>query len=211
MNRNPGERTGRNLGAPVALILGFPVVSVGWGILKVLFGPGRWRPKLIALSIFGNMLFVFVVILGYYVSEAYPPSPEEEAALVGPDFVPCVNAPLDFVEARRESELARALPNVIYAAFDGNIRATFEFVDGTMKTLKEVGLSDKYGRPWMTVNLDNEKLVYTRYRDEEGAVAGDVTLVDEDGDGIPDVMVNWDSQTRFKREEELKWRRTHPE
>ncbi len=206
MDKIPGQRARRNLSAAVALIMAFPAVAMGWGILKVLFGPGRWGPKLITLSIFGNVLFVFVLILGYYVSEADRGSAEEEAALLGPDFVPCLDAPLHFVEARPESELGSMSLHHVYLSFRGIIRANFEFVDGEMDTLKKVQVSDKYGRlDWISARLEDGKLYYTRYHGDKGA-EGDVTLIDEDGDGIPDVMIDWNLRARFEREQELTWR-----
>lgn len=206
MDRIPSQRVRRNLSAAVALILAFPAVAMGWGILKVLFGPGRWAPRLVALSIFGNVLFVLVVILGYYVSEACPPSPEEELGLLGPDYVQGLDAPLHFVKATPESAMGSVSPHSIYVSFHGIIRARFEFADGAMDTLKEVQLSDKYGRPWINACLGDGKLYYTQYYDEKGTADGDVTLIDEDGDGIPDVMIDWNLMARFEREQELTWR-----
>ena len=204
MDRIPGQRRPRNLGAAVALVLAFPAVAMGWGGLKLLFGPGRWRSKLVALSIFGNVLFVFVMVLGYYVSQASPRSPEEEVSLLGAEFIPCVNAPLHFVEAHPQSEMGRALENSVYVSFNGIIRARFEFTDGVMDTLKEVQLSDNYGRPWIRAPLETGKLFYTRYYGEKSTTDGDVTLVDEDGDGIPDVMIDWELPATFERED-IKW------
>jgi len=206
MDRIPGQRTRRKLGAAIALILAFPAVAMGWGILKVLFGPGRWGSKLIALSIFGNVLFVFVMVLGYYVSQASPRSPEEEVSLLGTEFIPCANAPLHFVEAHPQSELRSALEHSVYASFHGIIRARFEFTDGVMDTLKEVQLYDHDGRPWIRAPLETGKLFYTRYHNEKSSTEGDVTLIDEDGDGIPDVMIDWHQEARFEREQELTWR-----
>lgn len=207
MDKSSGQRTGPNLGALVALILGFPVVAMGWGFLKVLFARGRWAHKLIALSICGNVLFVVVLILAYFVgSKADRGSAEEEAALLGPDFVPCLDAPLHFVKARPESELGSVSLHHVYLSFRGIIRANFEFVDGEMDTLKKVQVSDKYGRlDWISARLEDGKLYYTRYHGDKGA-EGDVTLIDEDGDGIPDVMIDWNLRARFEREQELTWR-----
>lgn len=206
MDKISGQRARRNLGAAVALILAFPAVAMSWGILKVLFGPGRWGPKLITLSIFGNVLFAFVLILAYYVSEASPPSPEQEVGLLGTDFVPCVNAPLQFVKATPESAMGSVSPHSVYLSFHGIIRATFEFADGAMDTLKEVQLSDKYGRPWISAPLEAGKLSYTRYGDDKSTTDGDVTFLDEDRDGIPDAMIDWQQEARFEREQELTWR-----
>ncbi len=205
MDKSPGQRTRRNLITLVAVSFVSPLVAMVWGFLKG-FGPGRWGPKLIALSIFGNVLFVLVLILGYYVSEASPPSPEEEAGLLGPDFVPCLDAPLHFVKATPESAMGSVSPHCIYVSFHGIVRARFEFADGAMDTLKEVQLTDKYGRPWINARLGDGKLHYTRYYDEKGTADGDVTLIDEDGDGIPDVMIDWQQEARFEREQDLTWR-----
>ncbi len=204
MDRIPGQRRRRNLGAAVALVLAFPAIAMGWGGLKVLFGPGRWRSKLIALSIFGNVLFVFVMVLGYYVSQASPRSPEEEVALLGTQFIPCVNAPLHFVEAHPQSELRSALEHSVYVSFNGSIRTRFDFTDGVMDTLKEVQLFDKYGRPWISAPLEAGKLSFTRYYDEKSTTDGDVTLVDEDRDGMPDVLIDWEIPARYERDD-IKW------
>ncbi len=71
---------------------------------------------------------------------------------------------------------------------------------------KEVTMTDKYGRPWIDATLDNGRLIYSRYTDEQEADP-EVSLMDLDADGIPDVMVNWALEVKFEREGELTWRR----
>ena len=35
-------------------------------------------------------------------------------------------------------------------------------------------------------------------------------MVDEDGDGIPDLMIDWTTGMRFRPEQELQWREIVP-
>lgn len=194
------------LSAGTALFLALPTVAIVWASIRVVLGPGRWRVKLGALSVMLNLLFLFVVVLGYYVSEASPSTPEDEVALLGAEFAACRDAPLHFVIATPQTELAAAVEHSIYVAFDGIIRARFQFEGGSMDKLTEVHISDKHGRPWIRAPLEVGKLSYTRYRDEKSGIGSDVTLLDEDRDGIPDAMIDWQIPARFERNE-IKWHR----
>jgi hypothetical protein len=170
----------------------------------MVFGPGRWLHKGLACSICGNLLFLFLVTLGYYLDVA------EHTELVAPDCARRAEGVLYFCEAPFESELARIAPNTIYVVSDGVHRAGFEFVSEDMSVLKEIAVMDTQGRPWINARLDDGTLIYNRYADD-AAIDPVTTWIDKDGDGIPNAMVNWKLEARFEPKQKLTWRRTKRE
>jgi len=157
------------------------------------------------LSVLGNILFVLVLILGYLESNK-PTAGEfgEDVIPLTPDLVQRAQGPLYFGEAAAHSELAEMLPNAIYVVSDRTVRARFEFVDQKMSEVSELTVFDKYGRPWINADLDEGKMIYSRYTGEYQSDVP-VSLLDDDGDGIPDVMVDWNSKTSFVPLQEFSW------
>jgi|GEM_PF-3773290 len=172
-----------------------------------LLGHGRRTATLLALSICGNLALGIVLILRHYEQESPKQTDRaDDCARLGPEFIPWAYSALQWCEARPESRLAQLLPNTVYLAFDGTALARVEFVDEDMNVVREITMSDRHGRPWVDVNLQDETLIYSRYTGQ-WETDPQVSLRDEDGDGIPDVMVNWELKRSFKRSEELKWAR----
>lgn len=174
-----------------------PLFGACWAVI---FGPGRWLHKVLACSVCGNLLFLFVLILAYYLDIT------EHAELVAPDCARRAESVLYFCEAPFESELARIAPNTIYVVSDGVHRARFEFVSEDMSVLKEIAIMDDHGRPWISASLEKGSLIYNRYPDNV-KTDSEVSLIDKDGDGIPDLMVNWELEASFEPEQNLTWRR----
>ena len=199
------QRRGRRIARWAAMAWLVPVFAVCWAGIKVLTTPGRWKEKILAVSICGNVLFVVALIMGFYFEEEdQRVDGEGVEIIVAPDLVRRPQAPLYFCEARSDSELAEIIPNATYVASEGMIRARFEFVDEEMDTLREVTLFDRYGRPWIDASLEDGKVVYSRYLD--GACADPpVSLLDEDADGVPDKMIDWQSHLSFQAAQELEW------
>lgn len=166
----------------------------------MVFGPGRWAHKALACSICGNLLFVSLVTLGYYLDVA------EHTELVAPDCARRAEGVLYFCEAPFESELARIAPNTIYVVSDGVHRAGFEFVSEDMGVLKGIAVMDTQGRPWISASLKEGSLIYNRYPDNV-KTHSEVSLIDKDRDGVPDLMVNWELEVSFEPEQNLTWRR----
>ncbi|MCP4591168.1 MAG: hypothetical protein GY842_10510 [bacterium] len=182
-----------------------PLPGMCWVGLRVLFCRGRWLHKFLVLSVCGNLVFAMGLFLAF-TEEDNPQGfyPSQEGTLAGFEFIRCSEGPLWFCRTSEGSELDQALPNTVYVAFAGLIRARFEFVDEKMNALREVTVSDQFGRPWVDVNLTDQNLIYSRYTAEQ-QTDPEVSLRDKDGDGIPDMMVNWQSQESFERKEELEW------
>lgn len=167
----------------------------------MVFGPGRWLQKVLACSICGNLVFFFLLSLGYYLDVT------EHAELVAPDCARRDEGVLYFCEAPFESELARIVPNTIYVVSDGVHRAGFELVSEDLSVLKEIAVMDAQGRPWINASLEDGNLIYNRYADD--TETDPVTSwIDKDGDGIPNEMINWKLEARFEPKQELTWRRT---
>lgn len=168
----------------------------------MLFGTGRRVSMVLACSICGNLLFLFLLILGYYSEVA------DHTELVAPDCGRCDGGVLCFCAALSGSELARMTPNTIYVASDGVHRARFEFLSGNTDVLKEIGIMDNLGRPWINVSLEDGTLIYNRYADD-AETDPVISLIDKDRDGIPDAMIDWELETRFDPRQELTWRPTN--
>lgn len=169
----------------------------------MIFGPGRWLHKLFACSIFGNLLFIFLLILVYNITLL------ESKALVAPDCVRSDGSPLLLCKAPIESELVRISPNTIYVAFDGVHRAVFEFASEDMDALKEITITDNHGRPWISASLEDGRMIYNQYLDNE-KTDPEMSLIDKDGDGFPDSMVNWEQGVRYEPDRSLTWHRIDP-
>jgi len=135
------------------------------------------------------------------------PVPFQEADSLGSEFVPCADTPLQFITARPHSTLALGLPNSIYVSLDGTIRARFEFADEGMHLLTKIHVSDRFGRPWIGVSVNGGEISHTRFLDDRPTSEAEVTLADHNADGTPDSMVDWTSNERFKRVEEIVWQR----
>ena len=201
-----GHRKHRSL-IPLILVSWFsPLIAIEWGFLRLMRFAG-WKRALIILSAFGNLLFASVLVIGYLES-ANPCNPIEcnVGEPVASDCIQRCRGPLRFCEHPPESDLSSALPNSIYVASTGTIRARFQFADEELISITDVMLCDGFGRPWIEVNIEDGSMIYSRYADD---VAADptVSLRDKDGDGIPDIMINWELTTSFERDQNLSWRR----
>lgn len=194
----------------VALAWLSPVLAVVWGALRALRQPGRRKDKVFALSVFGNLLFVIVLLLGYlasrYDDQVQHTEGDDAQIVVSPDLVRRARGPLELCEALPGSERAVTYPNAIYTASLGLIRARFEFADEQMAVLREVTIADKLGRPWIDASLDDGKVIWHRYAYEHD-LESEISLMDENGDGVPDVMINWKTRETYKPEHEVSWQR----
>ena len=96
------------------------------------------------------------------------------------------------------------IPNCVYVASEGIIRARFEFTDETLSSLRKVLLADKHGRPWMVGDLDDQTFIYSQYKNETDTDP-EVSFRDTDGDGVPDVKADWVRGQNFERLEDIEW------
>lgn len=159
----------------------------------------RWKSTLIALSVCGNLLSLFVVLLATY-------SMKREQAKLAPGFVLHSSGPLRFCRAPTDSELARILPNTIYVSSGGVIRARFEFGDSELTVLTTTTVMDEYGRPWIDASVNDGTFMYNQFVDDEQEDPV-FSLRDRNGNGIPDIKVNWNLGQSFEAEGDLAWRR----
>lgn len=205
MDDNSERRPGSIIAKLAAMSFVSPVVAIAWSAVRLLESR-RWGRKLIALSVLGNVLFVGVLIIGYY--ESINPDPNgriETGELVAPECIQRSQGPLLLCVSPPESELTEHVPNAIYVAFEGLHRARFEFTDESMRVLRETTLCDKYGRPWIDANLEDGTVIISRYTDAE-QIDPAVSLMDRDGDGVPDRMVDWVRGEGFERVHDIAWR-----
>lgn len=175
-----------------------------WAAFAPLFRARGWRFTLTAVSVAGNILFLVVVILAYTVSlgpSAKKECPSGPNDVLPPGFVCKEQGPLYFAEMSPEELAYSVLPRTIDVFLRGCIVASFEFAKG-VDTLSGAELYDANCRP--RVDLDpatgaTSYSVYDGYTDPEYSVR------DKDGDGIPDLKIDWTSNTSFRRTEPIEW------
>ena len=186
-----------------------PVTALGWGAVRAIRQPGRIKEKVLVFSLCGNVLFGLVLLLGYlesrYDETVGPSNPGNARIVVPPSLVHRPQGPLEFCEATPQSVAADLLPNTIYAASSEVVRASFEFEDDQLEVLREITICDEFGRPWIDANLVDGKVIWHRYAGER-ELESDISLRDEDGDGVPDVMINWTTRQTYRPARETEWR-----
>lgn len=159
----------------------------------------RWKSTLIALSVCGNILSLFVVVLASY-------SVTRDQAKLTPGFILHSPGPLMFCRVPADSELERILPNSIYVSFGGLIRARFEFGDNELTVLTSTSVMDQSGRPWIEADIKDGNFIYNQFQDDE-QVDPVFSLRDRNGDGIPDIKVDWNLGQSYEAEGAFAWRR----
>ena len=206
MNDRTDHSRRRTLRRLIVATFFLPNIGILW-LGRVLLTRRNWRKKLIGMSICGNLLFVAALVVGYLEERAEQDSGYiREGTILATDCVACQQGRLAFCKAPPESDLGSALPNSWYVASDGLHRASFAFSEDDPTTLKEVSVFDRLGRTWITANLQNGTLHYERFTADSQTIPPTGWL-DKDGDGIPEIMVNWELGQSFERENRLTWRR----
>lgn len=162
------------------------------------------RHWLLAFSLCVNVLFVILMILAVTIDSPF----DDESAgqgriLVRPTIVHRPQGPLYFGQPAANSELAEIDEHVIYVAGEEAIWAKFTFTDESLERLTEITVYNKCGRPWVIFDLEDNTMIYERYTD---GCKPKISLKDEDRDGIPDSMIDWDSKIRYEVDQELTWR-----
>lgn len=183
-----------------------PPIALGVAMIRLCRQVG-WRIWLAILSGAINAVFILAVILVLLESpeDALDRSCCSEIQEVPPDgFVCLAPGPLVFCEPAPLSTLSVIIPNCVYVVSDGIIRARFEFTDETLSSLREVLLADEHGRPWLQGDLDDHSFIYSQYKNEADTDA-EVSLRDTDGDGVPDVKVDWLLGRSFERLKDIEW------
>ena len=186
-----------------------PVTALGWGAVRAIRQPGRTIEKVLAFSLCGNVLFGLVLLLGYlesrYDERTAPAVSGNARIVVPPNLVLRPQGPLEFCEAIPQSVAADHFSNTIYAATSEVVRARFEFEDDQLEVLREITICNEFGRPWIDANLVDGTVNWHRYAGER-ELEYDISLRDEDGDGVPDVMINWTTRQTFRPTRETEWR-----
>ncbi len=212
MNARSDRRTFLGIAKLVGLAFFSPLIASCYGVGKVVLGQQGAKRRLFVLSVSANLLFglflLLVFIVGYtdeHEGEGEQLKGEVAGRLVAAHCSQRPQGPLVFCEAVSGSELARLAPNTIYVASEGLIRARFEFDSQDLEALTEVSISDRHGRLWIDVDLVDGTMIYSRYTDDL-RIEPNMGMMDRDGDGIPDTMMNWDTETRFEPVREFVWR-----
>ena len=158
---------------------------------------------LLVTSLAGNgaLLLLLILLLATRPIDAVI----EGRVLIDPDFVGRAQGPLYFARAAPGSELSRIWPDNIYLIERGSTRAVFQFENGGGKPCTEITIHDRFGRQWVSVDLDDNAMIYEHYADDS-KTGPDFSLRETDGDGIPDTMVNWEQKRGFEVDQKLTWR-----
>jgi len=127
-----------------------------------------------------------------------------ECDRLGPEFVQFEEESFTFCCAYPGSDLARKLPDDLYLVRNGTTWVTLRQTEDDRRTLYEVTIADAQGRPWITANLQDGSFYYNWYRDA-AARDPELSISDDDGDGIPDKMVNWCEQRGYSRTGGVQW------
>lgn len=179
-----------------------PQLAMWMGFMRILRGRG-WRFALVTLSVLGNLLFIFVLILAFVIgrqSEAGD-CPDTAQGTFPSDMRCRPPGPLYFAEFSPGIIPDSVLPPAIYVVTDGCILAGFDF-DEERETVKASQLYDNTCRSRVDLTLATGALIYTNYG--KGFEA-EYSLRDEDGDGVPDRKVDWTTNESFIRSHPPDW------
>lgn len=159
----------------------------------------------IGLTLLG---IAFLIGLGIFVFlRPKPPEVQWSSAVSIPidEVVEVKDGPLTFRRAVTESELDRFMPNTIYA-FEGSlVRARFEYDTPALTRITHITVYDRQGRPWISANLDDSSVFIEKYRSEHDVDSSE-SLLDRDGDGVPDKRVDYCTLTAYERSGAISWR-----
>ncbi len=187
-----------------------PPLAILWAGFKCLFGPATLKNKILAISICGNILFASLMIWAYVLTLTESSlAPEEIDMGQGIKLAKDTGVPLAFYVAPEASELGQIVSHAIYLGLHGTIRAWVKFANEDMAVLKTISICDARGRPWMSANLDDGSLIYYRYADSTSSNHV-VSLLDRDGDGIPEEMMDWEQNVKYELAREPEWVRSAP-
>jgi len=117
-----------------------------------------------------------------------------------PDGFVHVPGDMGFVTWAPESEMNEVEPDTLYAVVNGHIVGRFQFESPDYRLLRSSALSDVQHRPW--IFLDHENGSYTVNVYPESAASTSTTptstLMDTNGNGIPDRKEEWSDGPRGK-------------
>ena len=153
----------------------------------------------------GILLWLLILVWASRGTDAFM----EGRALIDRDVVLRAQGPLYFGQAAEGSELAEAMPNVIYVVESGLTLAEIEFADASLTPCTQITIYDRLGRPCVSLDLDDGSMIHQSYGDDSQTTP-QIGVRDTDGDGIPDTMVNWELKKGFEVDQELTWRPLPP-
>jgi hypothetical protein len=169
-----------------------------------LFRRRGWRFSLVTVSVAGNVLFVAVVVAAYLVS--HEPSGEKECPGIAknalpPGFVCKEQGSLSFAEMSSREAAASVFGRTVFVASGGCIVAAFEF-DKSGGNVSTANIYDAACRPRLEMDVATGATSYSVY---DGSAEPEYSVRDKNGDGIPDVKIEWTSNTSFRRSEPIEW------
>jgi hypothetical protein len=158
---------------------------------------------LTTVSVAGNLLFLAVVIIAYIVLHEPPGEdgcPASAKGALPAGFVCKEQGPLYFAEMSSRQAAASLFGRTVFVASGGCIVAAFEF-DKSGGNVSTAQIYDAACRPRLEMDLATGATSYTVF---DGYTA-EYGVRDKDGDGIPDIKIEWTSNTSFRRSEPIEW------
>ncbi|HUW83887.1 MAG TPA: hypothetical protein VMZ31_13950 [Phycisphaerae bacterium] len=188
-------------------------VGVAAWIVGLVFGRGRWKTALVAISVLFNVVVVVAVA-----SARAEDARRMDHIWYGPDRTPrmalklalnLVNfPPLSLLQPEPSVGATQPQPDVVYVASnsDGEILMDFVLAGDGCDEVRRSRIYDQHGRCWVSADPDTGHVTYRQYAAESVGDSARACLTDTDGDGVPDLMVEMATQAKYRRANELIWR-----
>ncbi len=216
--RQASERT---ILKPAVATLLFPFRAVLWAAHQVC-KQGRWKKALVGGSVLFNVLFIALVTIGMVVvktDERRIMRRVRQGSERGPSLgsilglVPYNFPPLSFLRRTPIIGFGETSCDSPYVASNstGKVLGNFVVDDDQGDRIIIIDIYDQYERCWVSADLRRGSMTIMQYADDSFESFAPVWLLDRDGDGVPDMMFNQDTGTKYERANELVWRQVDEE
>jgi hypothetical protein len=182
----------------------FSAPTVLWVALLDVCRRGGWRSSLLVISLALNLFCGFVFVLAFLIAGEEPEvkeSPPGTGGAIPPGFEWAQQGPLYFARVRTDSSAGAILGESVFITQDGCLVAGFDFTDGTPRIERAVLYDSKCLSKIEFDVLSGATSIMSYTQD---GIPGS-SLTDEDGDGVPDVKIEWDGPKSFRRSGHVTW------
>lgn len=182
----------------------FSAGTVPWLAFLALLRKRGWKFSIIVISFALNGFCAIVFTLAFFISDDETGTREcatAPAAAIPPGFECAQRGPLYFVRVRPDSPTAPVLGQSLFVVQNGCFVAGFDLSDGRSR----VETARLYGADCLLkleLDVSSGATSFTSYA-EDGTPES--SLRDGDGDGVPDIRIEWNADRSFKRSGNLTW------
>lgn len=188
-------------GVAVIGVLLSPALGALVGLVRV---TRTWRILVFSLSLLLNVLFGVVLFVAYYEANYSQLLPRNRNIRALDDLVPAEDVPISFFRAMAGSALDQETPNSVYLISEGRLCASFGYESPDLTGLATASLSDTRGRTWIMVDHRDKSVSVDLYLTDFESPSE--SLLDRDGDGIPDTRIDWSTSIGYTRDSPIQWR-----